>query len=304
MATMQPSKRLSEEISEDIERNNKRGFRLFTVRKLFTLAVLAAIALGWQIRDEYYYTAEHGLGYALGITGASLMVLLLCYPIRKRASRTPWLIFSTRTWFKIHMALGILGPLAILFHCNFRLGSTNSNITLAAMGLMVTSGLIGRFIYSRIHYSLYGKKMFIKDLNAQRQKMHDQLDADGLPDDILLNDLYAFEKKVLARKGVMGNLTNMLVLGVTSRVRLVVLTRKLKNLAKSKTHLKGLNRDQRKAYFYATHDHIASYLSTLRKIATLGFYERLFSLWHMLHLPIFAMLVFTAIAHVYAVHVY
>ncbi|BCD96598.1 hypothetical protein [Marinagarivorans cellulosilyticus] len=281
-----------------------KRFRLFTVRKAFTLTVFALLIVGWRLRSEYLISAEYGLGYALGIVGASLMLLLLIYPLRKRLNRNPWLVFSTKTWFKMHMVMGILGPLAILYHCNFALGSTNSNITLAAMGLMVGSGLVGRFIYSRIHYSLYGKKMVISQLFADRQKMHDQLDADGLPDDILLNNLYVFEKKVLARRGVLGNLTNFFVLRITSWWTLISLTKKLKKMAKSPNYLQGLNRNQRREYFYVTRAHIQSYLITLRKIAGLSFYERLFSMWHMLHLPIFVMLIITAVAHVYAVHVY
>ena len=281
-----------------------KRFRLFTVRKAFTLVVLALLAIGWNLRSEYLITAEHGLGYALGIFGASLMLLLLIYPLRKRLNRNPWLVFSTKTWFKMHMVMGVLGPVAILFHCNFGLGSTNSNITLAAMGMMVGSGLVGRFIYTRIHYSLYGKKMVISQLFADRQAMHEKLDSDGLPDDILLNNLYAFEKKVLARRGVLGNLTNFFVLRIASWWTLRALTMKLKNMVKSPNYLQGLNRDQRREYFYVSRAHIESYLLTLRKIAGLSFYERLFSMWHMLHLPIFVMLIITAVAHVYAVHVY
>ena len=290
----------------DDEENSSviKRFRLFTVRKAFTLMVLSLLAIGWSLRSEYLISAEHGLGYALGIVGASLMLLLLIYPLRKRLNRNPWLVFSTKTWFKMHMVMGILGPVAILFHCNFDLGSTNSNITLAAMGLMVGSGLVGRFIYTRIHYSLYGKKMVISQLFADRQEMHEQLDSDGLPDDILLNNLYAFEKKVLARRGVLGNLTNFFVLRISSWWTLRALTLKLKKMVKSPDYLQGLNRNQRREYFYASRAHIEGYLVTLRKIAGLSFYERLFSMWHMLHLPIFVMLIITAVAHVYAVHVY
>lgn len=281
-----------------------KRFRIFTVRKAFTLLVVVLLAIGWSVRSEYLISAEYGLGYALGIFGASLMILLLIYPLRKRLNRNPWLVFSTKTWFKMHMVMGVLGPVAILFHCNFGLGSTNSNITLAAMGLMVGSGLVGRFIYTRIHYSLYGKKMVISQLFADRQEMHDQLDSDGLPDDILLNNLYAFEKKVLARRGVLGNLTNFFVLRIASWWTLRTLTLKLKKMVKSPNYLQGLNRNQRREYFYVSRAHMGSYLLTLRKIAGLSFYERLFSMWHMLHLPIFVMLIITAVAHVYAVHVY
>lgn len=285
------------------EQQTKKS-RFFGPTLLFTAVVIAALVIGWSLREEYLWTAEYGIGYALGITGASLMIALLIYPLRKHYSRTPWLVFSTKTWFKIHMMMGVLGPLSILYHCNFSLGSTNSNITLAAMGLMVTSGLIGRFIYSKIHYSLFGRKMEIKELQADHAKMHAALDSTSLPDSAILDELYAFENKVNARKGIKGNLVNMLVLGMTSSWLLFKLTKKLKQQMQSKKHLKEATALERKAYFRTTTRYLQSYVGTLKKIAGLGFYERLFSLWHMLHLPIFFMLVLTAIAHVYAVHWY
>jgi hypothetical protein len=42
----------------------------------------------------------------------------------------------------------------------------------------------------------------------------------------------------------------------------------------------------------------------VRNTATLGVYERLFALWHVLHVPLFILLVITAIIHVVAVHLY
>ena len=50
--------------------------------------------------------------------------------------------------------------------------------------------------------------------------------------------------------------------------------------------------------------HLADYLPPARKVVELNFYERLFSLWHVLHIPLFAMLVITGIGHVVAVHMY
>ena len=111
---------------------------------VFSILIILLLVLGWQMRDEYFITAQNGVGYALGIIGGSMMLLLLIYPLKKRFPQSKLLFFSTRNWFRIHMMLGIVGPLLVLFHCNFSLGSTNSNITLASMILMVSSGLFGR----------------------------------------------------------------------------------------------------------------------------------------------------------------
>src|SRR5262249_55531378 len=102
-------------------------------------------------------------GYALGIIGGSLMLLLFLYSARKRI---PWLRFlgPSAHWFRFHMVLGVLGPLCILYHSNFALGATNSNVALFCMLTVAGSGLIGRYIYARIHHGLYGSKLTLGEL--------------------------------------------------------------------------------------------------------------------------------------------
>lgn len=56
--------------------------------------------------------------------------------------------------------------------------------------------------------------------------------------------------------------------------------------------------------FYANEKFVRSYLLNVRDLAQLGTYEKLFSLWHIFHVPLVYMLVFSAIWHVIAVHMY
>ena len=49
-------------------------------------------------------------------------------------------------------------------------------------------------------------------------------------------------------------------------------------------------------------DHISLYIRAVKKAAALAFYERLFSLWHIFHLPLFVLLVVAATVHVFAAH--
>jgi hypothetical protein len=45
-------------------------------------------------------------------------------------------------------------------------------------------------------------------------------------------------------------------------------------------------------------------LLSLEKMASYALYARLFSLWHVFHLPIFFMMIITAIVHIFVVHMY
>jgi hypothetical protein len=124
--------------------------------RLYLLACAALVAWGASVREENYVSADFGLGYALGIAGLGCMTLLLLYSVRKRA-RALGSLGPLRGWLGVHMMLGILGPVAILFHANFRLGSTNSSVALACMLVVAASGVVGRVIYPRIHQAFYAR---------------------------------------------------------------------------------------------------------------------------------------------------
>jgi len=49
---------------------------------------------------------------------------------------------------------------------------------------------------------------------------------------------------------------------------------------------------------------LARYLKATAKVEAFTLYERLFSAWHLLHLPLFAIMVLAALLHVVAVHLF
>ena len=51
-------------------------------------------------------------------------------------------------------------------------------------------------------------------------------------------------------------------------------------------------------------DAVAAHLAAVRRVARFSFYERVFALWHALHLPLCFLLFISAGIHVYAVHSY
>lgn len=114
------------------------------------VAVIAATTLliGWIISAYKIIDPHAGLGYLLGWTGASLMLLLFTYSIHKRFT---WAkrIGKTTEWFNIHQLLGIFGPITILYHSNYSLGSPNSNVALFSMLTVAASGVVGRYLRNR-----------------------------------------------------------------------------------------------------------------------------------------------------------
>lgn len=150
-------------------------FLMILSTQFLYMLVLMCVYLGWKYNSYLYLTPEQGLGYALGILGASLMLMLLLYPLRKHA-RWARGFGPVRYWFRSHMLMGIVGPVCILFHCNYQLGSANGNIALFSMLLVAGSGLVGRYLYTKIHYGLYGSKADLALLGSDAAMARDELD--------------------------------------------------------------------------------------------------------------------------------
>ena len=130
------------------------------------LLLALLITFGWLISDYGLINPKQGIGYWLGITGGTLMLLLLLYPLRKRI-RLLHALGPTRIWFRMHMIFGLLGPLFILYHSNFHLGSFNSQVAFYSMLLVSGSGIIGRHFYAGIHRGLYGRKTSLQEVQQE-----------------------------------------------------------------------------------------------------------------------------------------
>lgn len=265
---------------------------------LFSITVLVTLIYGWSQRDNNYISAEEGIGYALGIIGGSLLIVLLLYPLSKRVSVLIRYI-PIRYWFGIHMFLGTVGPVLILFHSNFHMGSTNSTVALISMLLVAGSGVIGRYIYTNIHHGLYGARLTLKELKKKTEEDHDALLKLYASNGKLSAKFENMEKKALQPyTSLMKSLFHVIYLAVNSpsikRQVLQLLESNLKESYKYRTMP-----DKKVVSNLINH-----YTLTLRQTAALTVYERLFSLWHILHLPLFFMMLITAVVHIFAVHIY
>ena len=289
-------------ITQDSQSRSMSSSRLHV--PVFFLLVLMVVLIGWQYNRYLYLTPEQGLGYALGVTGASLMVMLLLYPLRKHARWASGL-GPVRYWFRSHMLMGVLGPVCILFHCNYQLGSTNGNIALFSMLLVAGSGLVGRYFYTKIHYGLYGRKADLVHLGSDAVMARAELDPvfDVVPG-MKARLLHLEERAMLTQCGFLTCLANVLVINIRSRWCGFLSVIELRKYFNSASRRENLTRDQRRYYFKKTRHYLAVYLQTVRKVAGFSLFERLFSMWHIFHLPIFVMLLITGIVHVYAVHMY
>jgi hypothetical protein len=262
--------------------------------------ITALLYVGWINRDTQLINPEDGVGYWLGILGGSMMLILLIYPFRKRIKFLAK-IGSIGFWFRFHMLLGMLGPVAILYHSRFTWGALNSAVALDCMLIVAASGLVGRFFYARVHRGYSGRKLEVRALLTE---IHSKLEAmQGLAGDVALVTvrLKPFEAAaVAAGASFWTSAAAVFKLGWATRKERWLLVGDLKNATApvdgSRLHSKAV---RRKLVGLAD-----EYFRAVRSAAEFAFYDRMLRLWHMLHLPLFFMLVATAILHVIAVHMY
>lgn len=266
--------------------------------------LVIALSIGWLLRDVGIVDPANGVGYWLGIVGGSLMLFLLLYPAGKK-----WKFMQrlglTRHWFRIHVVLGLVGPLLVLYHCNFTLGSTNSTVALYSMLIVAVSGIVGKYFYARIHRGLYGRRANIEELRAE---IVDSLEnsrgiAAILPgfcrqlhsiSEEVLGDRYT--RKMNVRRSLLWSVKHHFV-----RLKLYLqIRRELRSRAVLSETIHANAGEIRRAALLYMNDQVR----VMRRIAQLAFYERLFSIWHLFHMPLFLLLVLSALVHVLAVHMY
>jgi len=261
---------------------------------IFTLLFIA-IVMGWKIAHGNYYRSGDGLGYNLGLAGGLMMLTLLLYSLRKHIKFMQGL-GKLKHWFRIHMILGVLGPTLILFHTTFRVGSLNASVALYCMLLVAMSGVIGKFVYTRIHKGLYGSRSSLKEARAELEGSTDRVKSrlDFFPE--VEKWIDAFEYEALEEKrgffaGVWYFLSfdvrRMLLVWRSKRnIRQVLGAGRMDDVAKDAAHM------------------VAQYLLQIQTVAQFKKCEQIFSAWHVLHIPLMYMMVATAIFHVIWVHMY
>lgn len=271
---------------------------------LAPLAVLLLLLAAWAIRDTKLYELGDDVGYYLGVIGGVMMLVLLLYSLRKHIGfMRNW--GATKHWFRFHMTLGILGPSFILIHSKFHVGSINATVALSCMLLVAGSGIIGRVIYRKIHHGLYGRSATLQEVqtrlgiaeNDVRSRFHFARD--------LLQRLKDFEVAATSpTQGFWHRILTFTAVGLRARWTYYSVSREMDRLFKSHAEKSGWDEATLERRMQRGRKLFRRHLDSVVDVARFTAYERLFSLWHVLHVPFVFMLVISGIAHVIAVHMY
>jgi hypothetical protein len=274
-----------------------------SVRTLW-LIVAALVASVWVVSELELYTPGSDFGYNLGLAGGIMMLLLLLYPLRKHV-RFLNVLGKLKHWFSLHMVLGIAGPILILFHSMLQVGSLNGAMAFYSMLIVAGSGIIGRFIYTKIHHGLYGRQATLQERQVFLGLASGEMKSAFHFAPTVEQRLKDFEAYATSpARGFLHGTARFLSLVFRGHW---VYWRSLHELRKALAE-RGISRgwDQDKLQRRRRQGRrlLHTYLDVVQDVAQFHAYERMFSAWHILHVPLVFMLVISGIVHVIAVHMY
>jgi hypothetical protein len=268
------------------------------------LVIAALVFVVWKISQIGLFEAGDDTGYWIGVVGGVMMLLLFSYPLRKHFKfARNW--GQVKWWFLVHMVLGVGGPVLILLHSTFRVGSLNAAVALYSMLAVAASGVVGRFIYARVNRGLRGEQVSLHELRTRAGFQQNEVKSRLSFAPSVENRLSAFEADELeAKSGWLTYLRQGFLLPVQQWLIRRECTAELHPILKAlgEQHQwteKDLSRRQKHAQAL-----VSEYLNAVTRVAQFTAYERLFSLWHVAHIPFVYLMFISAVVHVCAVHIY
>ena len=277
--------------------------------KLGAIRVLRLCALvlwwGWEVRDQHYISAKFGVGYALGIIGTTLMALLLLYPARKRA-RAIRNLGPIRYWFRVHMVFGVIGPILVAVSLQFqsRLVQQSRRFCSARWSCRCPD--------SSDAISMRASTMACTDSKAS---------LDELQRDFVQSATRVRSSRSCCRRSwttsressdrcchrtatLEPGIGAAMLAGVTTRWAYLRIRMKFAHALDEAALTSPIVARERDRLEANCSRYVAGRLQKLRKYAQFVLFERLFSIWHVVHYPLFVVLVVAVIVHIVAVHMY
>ncbi len=209
-------------------------------------------------------------GLLLGIVGASMMVLMLGYSLRKRIrGLSRW--GALPYWLDAHIYFGIMGPLCILLHTSFKIQGLVS-IAFWSMVCVAVSGVLGRYLYSQIPRNMRGDQMSLEESRRERDALRARLRSDFTLSDAAIAHLERPHKPD-TNAGAWSALASSAIEDIRSLIGKSKDTEAASRAGRSHDQIVQLNR-------------IVKQMNTLdRRIEVWSHMQRLFHYWHVFHKP-------------------
>jgi hypothetical protein len=269
------------------------------------LACLLAIPLGITLRFLPYYLLEpsgrvrdplHSLlgpgrpfGLCFGLAGLGLFLFMWLYPLRKRA-RVLRRLGGLGPWLRVHILAGLTLPFVVAVHAAWRFTGL-IGLGYAAMILVVLSGVVGRYIYSRIPRQRNGLELSRDEVANERRALLTRIAAEARLDPTEVEQALALGPPGGPRRGVAHVLFQMVADDLARRRALRDIRRRWAqprpgSPAPDPRALRGTLRLARRE------------IALSQQVRMLDATHRVFSWWHVAHLPVAITALLAILVHV------
>lgn len=229
-------------------------------------------------------------GLGLGITGTALILMNLTFLLRRRI-RSFRRFGALRVWMDMHVVTGLLGPLLIVYHTAFQPRSTVAITAAVSLGVLVATGLVGRFIYAMVPHTVAGVEMTRGELDRHLTQVREHLRTVVAPDDAVwarLDHLSRAPNRIpRSHLGCLLMLPWFAIESVVLRLRLRRLGRELAARAAHTPHEAD-----------ATLKDVREFVLTRKRLHILAVYRELLRWWRSIHRVFAVLMVVTATLHV------
>lgn len=224
------------------------------------------------------------VGQSLGVLAFALFLFLWLYPLLK-SLRGRLRVGSLALWLDAHVAAGLLIPLLAATHAGWRFTGL-IGLGYGAMFIVALSGIVGRYLYTRIPRSRSGVELGREECAAQRRQLLGELCAEtGLAPGEIDRALFPAG---LAPRGGLGAALRQLVADDLGRRRAVrAFLRQLPPEAQvDRARLRRVARLARRE------------LALAQRVRALDALHRVFRWWHAAHRPLAVMALVAVLVHV------
>lgn len=110
--------------------------------------LIGGIYIGVAHLTQQIPPASEFFGHTIGVLGFILMLMTeTLYSLRKRSRTARW--GRMADWLQFHIFTGIVGPFMVLLHTSWKFNGLAGATTILTV-IIVISGFVGRYIYTRI----------------------------------------------------------------------------------------------------------------------------------------------------------
>jgi hypothetical protein len=256
-----------------------------TIIYVLTFAVLVLLLVrGFSYYLTPYYERPHHPEYSLlrpagswglgfGVVGAFMMILMLTYSLRKRIKSFTHM-GSLAGWLRLHIYLGIVGPVLIVLHTSFKVQGLVA-VSFWSMVVVALSGYFGRYLYLQIPRNIQGHELGLHEIEESNRALSAMLSEEYKVGE---DQLVRLDALVDVRLPQRAGLWRSLLVSFISDIGWIFKRRRVQKeygeiLSLPRTHLRQLMRLMRER------------AQLRRRILLLSRIQQLFHYWHVVHKP-------------------